>query len=122
MKYYTGLRPTLIPSFSGIYMDIGLYEKLKDKRLEEFIIFSISDPFIESVKAGLKPDVTAVHVSTLYPHFKPEDLARHKAAIMLPHSVMSYMTTELYALGIPLFVPSMKYWKTIGGLGHDRTI
>ena len=122
MKYYTGLQPALIPSFSGIYMDISLYEKHMNNRKKEILIFSISDTFIASVKAGLKPEVSAVHVDDIYKHFVPEDLAKHKAAIMLPHSVMSYMTTELYALGIPLFVPSMKYWKTIGGLGYDRTV
>ena len=48
--------------------------------------------------------------------------------ITLPHSVMSYMTTEMYALTIPMFVPSPKFFMSFAdptkqqyGLGYDRT-
>ena len=35
---------------------------------------------------------------------------------------MSYKLTELYSLGIPLFMPSPTYFRKKGGLGPDRTI
>ena len=118
MRFYTGLQPALFPSYSGNYMDISLYNKYLNNKTQEIVIFSHNGQFIMNVKAGLEPQV----LLKTYSHFEPKDLARHKAAIMMPHSVMSYMTTELYALGMPLFVPSMKYWKNAGGLGYDRTV
>ena len=65
----------------------------------------------------------------MYPKYTPEDLGRHRAVVTLPYSVMSYKTTELYALGMPLFVPSIKFYSNyvdMGrgdhfGLGMDRT-
>ena len=34
---------------------------------------------------------------------------------------MTYKLTEIYALGIPLFMPSMKYLHSKGGIGPDRS-
>ena len=47
---------------------------------------------------------------------------KHRAVIYLPYAVMSYKITELYALNIPLFFPSMKYLQTIKDIGADRSI
>jgi len=65
----------------------------------------------------------------VYKPYTPEYLGRHQAIISLPYSVMSYRTTELYALGVPLFIPSIKFYmnyynekyKTFG-FGSDRTM
>ena len=50
------------------------------------------------------------------------DLVHHRAIIFLPYAVMTYKLTEFYTMGIPLFVPSMKYFQTIKPFGPDRTI
>ena len=100
-------------------MDGNLY----GQKSETILIFSsYNKNFAREVIDAIKPELSAAEVHSVYPRFEPANIAKHKAAVMLPHSVMSYMTTELYALGMPLFVPSMKYWKKIGGIGEDRTI
>ena len=43
----------------------------------------------------------------LYGHFSISQLANHRAAVLFPYAVMSYGITELYAMGVPLFVPSI---------------
>lgn len=40
---------------------------------------------------------------------------------MVPYSVMSYKLTEFYSMGIPLIVPSPRYFRSHGGMGDDRT-
>ena len=67
-------------------------------------------------------------VYKLYSFYTVEDLAKHRAVIMLPYSVMSYRITELYALAIPMFIPSPKFYlnyydPTIQqfSIGWDRT-
>ena len=137
IKYYTGIRATLVPSYGGIYYDSSLY--IGDKK--ELLIFTYeSKKFIRHVKESLSPEYSAVQVYDMYPKYTPEDLGRHRAVITLPYSVMSYRTTELYALGMPLFAPSIKFYsnyfdmggrepsnKTVDfnsswfGLGWDRT-
>ena len=72
---------------------------------------------------------SADYVYERYPGYTPEDLAKHRAVISLPYSVMSYRTSELYALAIPLFIPSLKFYRSHYnkdmarfGLGWDRTV
>jgi len=40
--------------------------------------------------------------------FSLEQVQQHRAAVVLPYAVMSVGLTELYALGIPLFFPSLR--------------
>ena len=35
---------------------------------------------------------------------------------------MTYKLTELYTMGMPLFLPSLKYYRTIKSFGPDRTM
>ena len=44
-----------------------------------------------------------------------------EAVVLLPYSVRSYKLTEFYALAIPIFVPSIRFFRTVGGFGADRT-
>merc|ERR1712083_662315 len=37
------------------------------------------------------------------------------------YSVMNFRLVELYSLGIPIFIPSPKFFLNSGGIGHDRT-
>ena len=54
------------------------------------------------------------------PHYSPLNLANHRA-IAIPYTVMTYKITEVYSLGIPLFMPTMKYLKTVSPIGIDRS-
>lgn len=42
-------------------------------------------------------------------HYALQDIANHRAAILFPYAVMSYGITELYALNIPLFIPTVEF-------------
>ena len=125
LKYYTGIQPTLVPSFSGYYIDSDLYKGDK----EELLIFCYdSKEFIDQVTQSLLPEFSAKQVYHLYKQYTIEKLGRHRAVITLPYSVMSYRTSELYALGIPIFAPSIKFYMNyynpklnFTGLGWDRT-
>ena len=119
IKYYTGIQAILVPSFGAFYYDANLYMGDKD----EILIFSYqpkSKFFINKVKETLLPEYSAVQVYDIYPNYTPEKLGRHRAVITLPYSVMSYRTTELYALGMPLFVPSIKFYSHYNGLGLTK--
>ncbi|CAF4491930.1 unnamed protein product, partial [Rotaria magnacalcarata] len=43
----------------------------------------------------------------LYGHYHLQQIADHRAVVLLPYAVLSYGITELYALGIPMFVPTI---------------
>ena len=120
MRYYTGLDAKLVPSYGGFYME-GTYKPT----LSKYLIFTVYHgvrPFIDSVKKALQSvDIESDFIYDVYKFYKTSDLISHPAVISLPYSVMSFRLVELYALGIPLFIPSLKFFKNNGGLGHDRT-
>lgn len=127
MRYYTGLSPRLVPSYSGFYASSVLYKPVK----EQLLIFSLpkNNQFPSSVKQVLQPEFSAEYVYKVYKDYKLTDLAGHPAVISMPYSVMSYRLTELYALAIPMFVPSPRFYLNYYnkqqrnvGLGHDRTM
>ena len=127
LRYYTGIKPLLLTSFSGYYTDANAYNPTR----KQFLIFSVKDAarhFLSNVVSFMWPEFEAVRVYDLYNFYTLQDLASHPAVIMLPYSVMSYRLTELYALGIPLFIPSPKFYlhhydpeSKKFGIGHDRT-
>ena len=120
IRYYTGIQATLVPSFGGFYYDSSLYVGNKN----EILVFSYppkSKFFLKKVQESLLPEYSAVQVYDIYPKYTPEKLGQHRAVITLPYSVMSYRTTELYALGMPLFVPSIKFYSNYNGLGNSLT-
>ena len=61
-------------------------------------------------------------IRKLYKEYSFSDLVHHRAIIFLPYAVMTYKLTEFYTMGIPLFIPSMKYFQTVKPFGTDRTI
>jgi len=69
---------------------------------------------------------TFAHVKALYPQYQLQNLADHRAMVILPYSVNAYGLIEAYALGIPLFVPSldllMQPKGEFAGLLYDRKV
>jgi len=47
-------------------------------------------------------------IRRLYPHYGLDDLAKHPAVIIFPHSAYSISMAELYEMNMPFFVPSME--------------
>ena len=117
IRYYTGLSNlVLLPTLTTGYMDPSIYEEVVEK-LDSFLIFKWRDAeedFVQDIKEAFAPELSAEYVYDLYREgYQPEDLAKHRAVITLPYSVMSYRTSELYALAIPLFVPSLKFFRFV---------
>ncbi len=116
LKYYSGIKPILLHSFSGYYTQGNFYNPTK----EELLIVTQSKSFSSEVIKALQPEMKSVNYKDLYPTYTLQDLVSHRAIIMLPYSVMSYKLTEFYSLSIPLFVPSPKFYLNNNGMGADR--
>lgn len=118
LRYYTGLnRLQLVSSFSGFYTQsppINYTQKYD----ELLVYYDGRQPDVLKNITGFK----FVHLRKKYPRYKLQNLADHRGYILFPYSVMCYKTTELYSLNIPLFVPSLMYYRRTGGLGYDRTV
>ena len=115
IKYYTNLDARLMSSYSGYYLQGHPY---RPKRSEILYI----DVKVTSEMEGLTPGMSfnIVNVHSLYPRYEIMDLMNHWAMVFIPYSVMSYKLTEFYALGLPLFIPSPKWYRAHGGMGPDR--
>ena len=108
MMYYTGQRPALLESSSAGYVD--------------HIIYTGTNPIV-LMMGHTSIAVPGIEVRTpdfLYKRWDITQLAAHRAIIYMPYSVMSYKFTELYAMSIPLFVPSLKYFNEYASFGADR--
>ena len=118
LRHYTGLDVLPLFSYCGYYVGNYTYNPTR----EEIPIFVRTKEFWnDGFKSKIKK-FKIVDVKELYPWFQFSDLVKHRAVIYLPYAVMSYKITELYALNIPLFFPSMKYLQTIKDIGADRSI
>lgn len=58
---------------------------------------------------------------SLYSDYTPADLLAHRAMVFINYSVMSFKFTEFYSMGLPLFVPSPRFYRERGGFGSDRS-
>ena len=123
LKYYTGIKPIVLTSFSGYYTHGNSFNPTREEFLivaNDWALETGNKLFSPEVIQVLQPEMKAVKYHDLYPTYTLLDLVSHRAIIMLPYSVMSYKLTEFYTLAIPLFVPSLKFYRNIGGLGADR--
>ena len=101
LRHYTGLDSFPLYSYSGFYTAGNSYSP---KREEILCMSRFSDAC--SIRGISKFRVLNVH--TLYPHYSLSNLTSHRAIVFIPYAVMTYKITEVYSLGIPLFMPSMK--------------
>ena len=61
-------------------------------------------------------------VKKVYKHYSFSDLVQYHAVVFVPYAVMTFKMNELYLMSIPMFFPSMKYFRTIRAFGPDRSI
>lgn len=129
INYFTGLQPLPLYSSSGGYVPKDAYRPFRKEiligplalRRESLHVRGTDvDFFMELVN---QKEVIFATAADLYGNFRLSQLGQHRAAVLLPYSVMAYGMTELYALGIPLFVPSMKLMRQRPTLyPNDRTM
>ena len=119
LRHYTGLE--VLPLYSYcLHVTNNTYTPTRD----EIPIFpqragynNWDERFVIDIKK-----VKIVDFKKLYKWYSFSNLVHHRAIVFLPYAVMTYKLTEFYTMGIPLFVPSMKYFQTIKPFGPDKTI
>lgn len=119
LRHYTDLE--VLPLYSYcIYVAKNMYAPSRDEIpifVRKVIYHNWDNRFTTDIKK-----VKVVDIEKLYKFYSFSDLVRHRAVVFLAYATMTYKVTELYTLGIPLFVPSMNYYRNIKSFGPDRTI
>lgn len=116
LYHYTGIKSLeLLSSFSGFYTEKSVY---RPTRKEILVVYNRGGG-VPHVLKNLDFNVTCLFEE--YHHYTLDDLTSYPAVIIFPYSVHSFKITEFYSLNIPLFFPSLKYFREHGGLGPDRT-
>ncbi len=119
LRHYTGIDPLPLYSYCGGYTTPSIHP-FNPTRGEILFVSHMGkkgDKLVAQVKK-----FSIVNVYSLYKRYTLSDLVSHRAVVYIPYSVMSYKLSEIYSLGIPLFVPSVKFFRSIGRFGADRSI
>ena len=124
IKYYTGLDAIFLPVNSLWYA--GNATKFTQNRTEILVgpLQHHSHPLITNMTSAAVALNTSFRFSTvksLYGNYELQQIANHRAVVLFPYAVLSYGITELYALGIPMFVPSIEFIFKLK-LVYDRTL
>ena len=118
LRYYTGLDPLPLYSLTTMYTDNNPYNPTKDEIL---CVSRMGD----AITATLLAEVTKYTIVDIYKHYSRyelSDLVAHRAIVYFPYASMSYKLSEFYGLGIPLFMPSPRFLRSIHNLGDDRSM
>lgn len=124
IKYYTGLDAILLPVNSLWYaFNVTCFNQSR----AEILVGPLQNhehsliPTITKAAAALNSSFKFATAKSLYGRYELQQIANHRAVILLPYAVLSYGITELYALGIPIFVPSIDFIVELK-LVYDRTL
>ena len=122
LRHYTGLE--VLPLYSYcLYVSNSTYSPSR----EEIPIFAreSADKRYNNWNQHLVTDIKKFKLVSrrrLYNPYTFSNLASHRAIVFIPYAVMTYKLTEIYTMGIPLFIPSMKYYHNVHQFGPDRTM
>jgi len=130
IHYFTGVRPVLLSSNSFWYAGHGVTSFTKSR--PEILVGPMQrtgECGADMAFCNILADMTAaagdkfafVPVKRLYQRFSLQDIANHRAVVLIPYAVLSYGITELYALGVPLFVPTPAFLAELGVMDDMRT-
>lgn len=109
INYFTGISPRILSTSSLFY---GNIESTVWTQARVEILYGPvhgNSYFLNEIKKLAQGIFTVSHIRHLYKRYTFQNVADHRAAILFPYAVLSYGITELYALGIPLFVPSAEF-------------
>ena len=132
INYFTGLKP--LPLYASSQGYIPKMEYRSNSTREEILVGPLHKKTIgdrrtdqrfvrDLIQQANKTGYSFSTAHELYNKYDWKSIMQHKAAVILPYAVMSYGMTELYTLGMLLFVPSMKMMKEYPGLyPNDRTM
>ena len=127
INYFTGLNPILIESTGLLYgaLDLRSNEKVRSNKIRNEILFvSGSHIHISEVNTLMNTaktqNYTLVYPHKLYGRYKFEQVISHPAVVIIPHSVHTQSFVEYYALGVPIFAPTIEFLISLNVL-HERT-
>ena len=127
INYFTGLNPILIESTGLLYGALELRSKeknmLNNKRNEILFVSGshISNDELNKLMNTAKiKNYSLVYPHKLYGRYKFEQVISHPAVVIVPHSVHTQSFVEYYALGVPIFAPTIEFLITLNVL-HERT-
>lgn len=124
IKYYTGLDAIFLPANSLWYaFDVTNFTQTRTEILVGPLQHR-AHPFIVNMTNAASDVNSSFRFATaksLYGEYRLQQIANHRAIILLPYAVLSYGITELYALGIPIFVPSIDFIVQLN-IVRDRTL
>jgi hypothetical protein len=124
LNYYTGLDVPLLPINSLFYVnrrELPAHAVLRDEILVGPLQLETA-PFSAELAAASGESFHFATAKQLYGRFELGQLATHRAAILFPYTAhSSYGIAELYALGVPLFVPAPQFLLSLNIVG-DRLI
>ena len=112
LRHYTGLSAVPLYSYSGFYTSGHPYRPTRD----EILVFGWDIHYRTAVK-----NFMLVEVHKLYKRYRFSDIVNHRAIVYHGYPRMSYEFMELYFLGVPLFVPSMKFHHTFRSFDPDQS-
>jgi hypothetical protein len=120
LRHYTGMNPLPLYSSCGVYTNGNPYSPTREEILMIGGRSMDEGAVVKEMSAAVKK-FKVVHYRSLYTHYAFSDLVKHRAVIFVTYAVMCYKVCELYALNIPMIVPSIKFYRTIfKGFGGDR--
>ena len=121
LKYYTGITKNgILPTLSTFYLTME-YQPIKESIFCLQARFTNLHTLVFDVK-GYDFKFPPLFSGIFWQHFELNEIVKHKAIVMFPYSVHAYKLTELYSVGIPIFVPSAKLIRESGGFGPDRAV
>lgn len=113
LNYYTGIESIeLVDALGMLY---GAEHMLFTQSRSEILLGPIQTIYLSMEDEMYVTNVLASkgyelkRIKAIYNHFEFQDLSNHRACVLFPYAVHSYGITELYALGIPLFVPTIRF-------------
>lgn len=124
IKYYTGLDAILLPVNSLWYaFNVTRYTQSRTEILVGPLQHDKHSLIVNITEAALAMNSSFrfATAKSLYGHFELQQIANHRAVVLFPYAVLSYGITELYALGIPIFIPSIDFIVQMN-LVRDRTL
>ena len=120
LRHYTGLQVLPLYAFTPYAGKYTYYPTRNEIALfvRKAYPYNNSDKRFETeIKKFKLSDIIKV-----YKHYSFSDLIQYRAVVFVPYAVMTFKMNELYLMSIPMFFPSMKYFRTIRAFGPDRSI
>jgi hypothetical protein len=122
IRYFTGVRPRLLMATSLWYaFDPAQYPYTK-RRAEVLVgpLQRTSFAQFGTMQHYAGARWTFAFARTLYGRFELNNIADHRAFIVLPYAVTSFGIIEVYALGVPMLVPDPAFLYKLGTMDDRR--